>query len=386
MATTKKRTGAAAGKPERTTKKAGPSAGPTRTGPKAGSSRSGTGAGSKAGSSRTGSGARTGTKSATRTGTRSTTGSKTGTTRTERPKAAPARAGATKAGRTTTTGAKGTSPAKGAAKRPSASKASTPRLKSSHAGRTRSEESPRASAAERRPASGRSTSASRAPARRGAAEERAETPPVRIRRSAEKPLSPSEQIPLANFENEGGPPAPQPERAASLEGAVSAPDFSAPPPSRGKSGRTPLAAPKRAGKRVSAAPPAAQASSEARELALALAAAGLDKKAIGVEILEVAGRVDYADFLVIMTGRSDRHVHAIAVGLEAALRETKQMAPLSMEGLTAATWVLIDFGDVVVHVFQEDTRRVYDIEGLWMDASRVPVPGGDAEGSAHRPF
>ncbi|EYF01603.1 Iojap protein [Chondromyces apiculatus DSM 436] len=96
--------------------------------------------------------------------------------------------------------------------------------------------------------------------------------------------------------------------------------------------------------------------------------------------------MDYADYLVIMTGRSDRHVHAIAVGLEDALRE-KKLSPLSMEGLSAATWVLIDFGDVVVHVFQEETRRVYDIEGLWMDAGRIPVPGGDAEGPvpAHTP-
>ncbi|WP_437971660.1 ribosome silencing factor [Sorangium sp. So ce260] len=137
--------------------------------------------------------------------------------------------------------------------------------------------------------------------------------------------------------------------------------------------KAPLAGPKRSGPRRSAPPPAPEPSAPARELALALAAAGLDKKAIGVEILEVVGRVDYADYLVIMTGRSDRHVHAIATGLEEAVRKQK-LAPLSMEGLAAATWVLIDFGDVVVHVFQEETRRLYDIEGLWIDAGRVPVP------------
>ena len=91
------------------------------------------------------------------------------------------------------------------------------------------------------------------------------------------------------------------------------------------------------------------------------------------KLVSIVGRVDYADYLVIMTGRSDRHVHAIATGLEEAVRKQK-LAPLSMEGLAAATWVLIDFGDVVVHVFQEDTRRLYDIEGLWIDAGRVPVP------------
>jgi ribosome-associated protein len=119
-------------------------------------------------------------------------------------------------------------------------------------------------------------------------------------------------------------------------------------------------------------------SSATRELALVIAASGIEKKAIGIEILDVSGKVDYADFLVIMTGRSDRHVHAIATGLEEALRRAKKIAPLSMEGLTAATWVLIDFGDVVVHVFQEEARQLYDIEGLWIDANRVPVPASDA--------
>lgn len=147
--------------------------------------------------------------------------------------------------------------------------------------------------------------------------------------------------------------------------------------------KAPIVGPKRAAPRRVAAPEAAppEPSTATRELALALAAAGLEKKAIGIEILDVSGKVDYADFLVIMTGRSDRHVHAIATGIEEALR-SKNVRPLSMEGLQAATWVLIDFSDVVVHVFQEDTRRLYDIEGLWIDAGRVdvPVPPGAASG------
>ena len=147
--------------------------------------------------------------------------------------------------------------------------------------------------------------------------------------------------------------------------------------------KSPLAAPKRttaasAGRRAVEAEPGP--SSAARELALALAAAAIDKKAIGIEILDVTGKVDYADFLVVMTGRSDRHVHAIASGIEESMRARK-LAPLSMEGLSTANWVLIDFSDVVVHVFQEEARALYDIEGLWIDAGRVPVPDADrAEG------
>ncbi len=140
-----------------------------------------------------------------------------------------------------------------------------------------------------------------------------------------------------------------------------------PPPSK-REGAGPRSGP---AKRRSQAPQST-ASAASQELAIAIAAAGLDKKAVGVEVIDVSGRVDYADYIVIMTGTSDRHVHAIAMGIEEGLKK-KKVVPLSVEGLGAATWVLMDFSDVVVHVFQEDTRRVYDIEGLWMDAGRLPV-------------
>lgn len=109
-------------------------------------------------------------------------------------------------------------------------------------------------------------------------------------------------------------------------------------------------------------------------MALDIAAGGLEKKALNCEIIDVRGRVDYADFLVIMTGRSDRHVSSIAQGIEEELGK-KKVAAISVEGMTSSTWVLIDYGDVVVHVFQEDARQLYDIEGLWMDAGRIVVPG-----------
>ncbi|RYG84120.1 ribosome silencing factor [bacterium] len=109
---------------------------------------------------------------------------------------------------------------------------------------------------------------------------------------------------------------------------------------------------------------------------MAIAVAGLEKKAVGLEILDVAGKVDYADFLVVMTGRSDRQVAALAQGIEDALQRKGKRA-LSVEGLPHANWVLMDYGDVVVHVFQDEARSLYDIEGLWMDARRIPVPDAD---------
>jgi ribosome-associated protein len=120
------------------------------------------------------------------------------------------------------------------------------------------------------------------------------------------------------------------------------------------------------------------ASSSARETAVAIAIAALDKKAVGLQILDVAGRVDYADFLVIMTGRSDRHAQALAQGIEEAMR-SKGMRPVAVEGLPHGSWVLMDFGDVVVHVFMHESRELYDIDGLWLDARRLPVPGASEE-------
>jgi ribosome-associated protein len=115
------------------------------------------------------------------------------------------------------------------------------------------------------------------------------------------------------------------------------------------------------------------ASDEAREIAILVAVTALEKKASGLEVIDVAGRVDYADFLVLMSGRSDRHVTALSAAIEEALRKRNKRA-LAVEGLPHASWVLMDFGDVVVHVFQDDARAAYDIDGLWMDARRVPLP------------
>lgn len=123
-------------------------------------------------------------------------------------------------------------------------------------------------------------------------------------------------------------------------------------------------------------PGVSSASDEAREVAILVAVAAIEKKASGLEVIDVSGRVDYADFLVLMSGRSDRHVTALSAAIEEALRKRNKRA-LAVEGLPHANWVLMDFGDVVVHVFQDDARAAYDIDGLWMDARRVPVPISD---------
>lgn len=133
-----------------------------------------------------------------------------------------------------------------------------------------------------------------------------------------------------------------------------------------------VAAKPAAAKKAPAKKPAASDDS-AKRVALAIAEAGLDKKAVNVEIIDVLGKVDYADYLVVMSGRSDRQVAALARGIEEDVESKTKAKCLGVEGASQGRWVLMDFGDVVVHIFHEDVRGYYDIESLWMDAARVPV-------------
>jgi ribosome-associated protein len=115
----------------------------------------------------------------------------------------------------------------------------------------------------------------------------------------------------------------------------------------------------------------------AQRIALWAAQAGLNKKASAIEIIDVTGKVDYADYLVLMTGQNTRNVAAIADAVEEVLSR-RGIHSISVEGLPLAEWVLLDFVDVVVHVFQREARALYDLDGLWMDARRLPVSSGRA--------
>ncbi|MGC4099182.1 MAG: ribosome silencing factor [Nitrospira sp.] len=99
----------------------------------------------------------------------------------------------------------------------------------------------------------------------------------------------------------------------------------------------------------------------------------LDKKALDVQVLHVAPLTSIADYLVIGSAESDRQTRAIADSIADVLSREGQR-PLSLEGTTFGQWVLIDFGDVVAHVFRHDTRSHYALERLWSDARSIPVP------------
>ena len=87
----------------------------------------------------------------------------------------------------------------------------------------------------------------------------------------------------------------------------------------------------------------------------------IDKKAIEPVIIDVRGKCDYADFLVVCSGRSDRHVDGIATGIDTDVVDMRQC--ISNEGLANGQWVLLDYADVVVHVFNGHKRNEYDIAG-----------------------
>ena len=102
------------------------------------------------------------------------------------------------------------------------------------------------------------------------------------------------------------------------------------------------------------------------------ARAALDKKAIDIVVLDVQGLSGVTDYFVVCSGRSTTHLQSIS---DAILAELKAVGvrPAHAEGRAGSGWVLLDYGDVLVHMFLEDTREYYALERLWGDAPAVPV-------------
>ncbi|MEM9554415.1 MAG: ribosome silencing factor [Acidobacteriota bacterium] len=110
---------------------------------------------------------------------------------------------------------------------------------------------------------------------------------------------------------------------------------------------------------------------ESIEQARLAAEAALDRQAVDLKVLELAGVSDFTDYFLICTGNNERQVQAIADAIEKSLRDAK-VKPLHIEGKSGARWVLLDYGgDMVVHVFRDEARSFYDLERLWSDAPDV---------------
>jgi len=120
------------------------------------------------------------------------------------------------------------------------------------------------------------------------------------------------------------------------------------------------------------AAPAADRPDTSRPLALAIAKAGIDKKAEQVLLLDVRGLTSYADYFVVMTADSDRQAGAIADHVETEMKAAG-VTKVGVEGYEGGRWILVDYGDVVAHVMNKEAREFYDIEGLWADAPRLTI-------------
>ncbi|MDX2150705.1 MAG: ribosome silencing factor [Bryobacteraceae bacterium] len=107
---------------------------------------------------------------------------------------------------------------------------------------------------------------------------------------------------------------------------------------------------------------------------LAAVHAAESKKATDVVVLDLRSITSFADYFVICTGANPRQIQAISDEVTDRLKKDYADIPLSIEGYDNAEWVLIDYGDFLVHVFSPNSRAYYDLERLWRDAKRVPVP------------
>ncbi len=125
-------------------------------------------------------------------------------------------------------------------------------------------------------------------------------------------------------------------------------------------------------KRAPAAAPSPALPDTGRPTAVAIAKAALDKKAEDVMVLDVRGLTGYADYFVLMTADSDRQAGAIADAVDEKLK-AQGATKVGVEGYESGRWILVDYGDVVAHVFSREARGFYDLEGLWADAPRFAV-------------
>ena len=102
-------------------------------------------------------------------------------------------------------------------------------------------------------------------------------------------------------------------------------------------------------------------------------------KAVDLVVLDLSSASAFTDAFVIATGRSDRQVKAIHDAIHQGMKDQHAMLPSHVEGLRESSWVLLDYGDVVVHLFTPATREYYRLEALWGDVPRRVISGGEPE-------
>lgn len=99
----------------------------------------------------------------------------------------------------------------------------------------------------------------------------------------------------------------------------------------------------------------------------------LDRKASDIVLLRVTKQTTLADYYVICTGTSNTQLRAIADAVDESMSKQYGLEPKSIEGYRSASWILLDYGSVIVHAFKNDTRQFYDLERLWSDSEKLNV-------------
>lgn len=123
---------------------------------------------------------------------------------------------------------------------------------------------------------------------------------------------------------------------------------------------------------------------EPLQLAQLIAHEALETKATELAILDLKGLVSYTDYFILATANSARQSHAMADRVYLRLKKELGKIPISREGQDGGQWVLLDYGDVVFHVFLPEPRRYYALDTLWSDAPRVAIPGQKEKGRKSR--
>jgi len=98
--------------------------------------------------------------------------------------------------------------------------------------------------------------------------------------------------------------------------------------------------------------------------------AAISKKAMNISLLDLRGFSNFTDYFLIMSGSSDRHTQAIAQEILTKMKE-HGYSPIGIEGFNQGHWILLDYGDLVIHIFFEPIRAYYDLEGLWIEVPRI---------------
>ena len=110
-----------------------------------------------------------------------------------------------------------------------------------------------------------------------------------------------------------------------------------------------------------------------QEQAIFIAQAAKDKKAEDVLVLEVGDLTSLADFFIFASGESERQVRGLTAFIEKEMALRYHTHPV-IEGKETANWILLDYGDIIVHIFRSDIRQYYALEKMWADAPQVPIP------------